>query len=165
MPSSPIKGYLNPPRLRAWDGSDEPPGPARSGERAFRGDRRGNDIPRLDHDPQRPTPDARLCRKARCQATKLCYMGHLFMGNRTDPVVDTGTTHATGTAEREAVEAMVGEAAEFGWITRGTDRAFVAEHVLDLREGNAIPHVAQNTTDRCSAIDGCTTRRPGQAAS
>src|SRR5262249_52976982 len=36
----------------------------------------------------------------------------------------------------------------------------VAEFVADLRELNVTPHVAQNTTNRRSAIDGRTTRPP-----
>jgi hypothetical protein len=35
--------------------------------------------------------------------------------------------------------------------------------VADLRELNIAPHVAQNTTNRASAIDGRTTRHPGYA--
>src|SRR3954462_4833964 len=74
-------------------------------------------------------------------------------------------THA-GTAEREAAEAMVGGVPGCGRITLGADKAFdVAEHVAKLREMNVTPHVAQNTTNRASAIDGRTTRHPGYALS
>jgi hypothetical protein len=41
----------------------------------------------------------------------------------------------------------------------------VAEFVADLREYNVTPHVAQNTTNRRSAIDGRTTRHSGYAVS
>ena len=41
----------------------------------------------------------------------------------------------------------------------------VAEFVADLRELNVTPHMAQNTTNRRSAIDGRTTRHPGYAVS
>jgi hypothetical protein len=37
--------------------------------------------------------------------------------------------------------------------------------VAKLREMNVTPHVAQNTTNRSSAIDGRTTRHPGYALS
>src|SRR3954463_7080052 len=51
-------------------------------------------------------------------------------------------------------------------ITLGADKAFdVAGHVAKLREMNVTPHVAQNTTNRASAIDGRTTRHPGYALS
>jgi hypothetical protein len=41
----------------------------------------------------------------------------------------------------------------------------VAGFVADLREHRVTPHVAQNTTNRRSAIDGRTTRHPGYAIS
>jgi Transposase DDE domain len=41
----------------------------------------------------------------------------------------------------------------------------VAEFVANLRELNVTPHVAQNTTNRRSAIDGRTTRHSGYAVS
>jgi transposase len=147
--------------FRPKDGSDEPPGPGRNGERDFRGERRSNDTHASTTDP-----DARLYRKARGQAARLCYMGHLLMENRSGLVVDTETTHATGTAEREAAEDMAGDVAGSGRITLGSDKAFdVAEHVANLREMNVTPHVAQSTTNRTSAIDGRTTRHPGYALS
>jgi hypothetical protein len=51
-------------------------------------------------------------------------------------------------------------------ITLGADKAYdVAGFVADLRAYNVTPHVAQNTTNRRSAIDGRTTRHPGYAVS
>jgi hypothetical protein len=51
-------------------------------------------------------------------------------------------------------------------ITLGADKAQdVAEFVGELRECNVTPHVAQNTTNRRSAIDGRTTRHPGYEVS
>ena len=41
----------------------------------------------------------------------------------------------------------------------------IREFVADLRELNVTPHVAQNTTNRRSAIDGRTTSHPGYAVS
>ena len=41
----------------------------------------------------------------------------------------------------------------------------MAGFVADLRQHNVTPHVAQNTTNRRSAIDGRTTRHPGYAVS
>lgn len=147
--------------FRPQDGSYEPPGPGRNGERDFRGERRSNDTHASTTDP-----DARLYRKARGQAARLCYIGHLLMENRSGLVVDTETTHATGTAEREAAEDMTGDVASSGRITLGSNKAFdVAEHVANLREMNVTPHVAQSTTNRSSAIDGCTTRHSGYALS
>lgn len=156
-----IDAWASMKSFRPKDGSDEPLGPGRNGERDFRGERRSNDTHASTTDP-----DARLYRKARGQAARLCYMGHLLMENRSGLVVDTETTHATGTAEREAAEDMAGDVAGSGRITLGSDKAFdVAEHVANLREMNVTPHVAQSTTNRSSAIDGRTTRHPGYALS
>src|SRR5256885_12917761 len=49
-----------------------------------------------------------------------------------------------------------------GRITWGGDKAYdTVEHVALVRELGATPHVAQNDTNRQSAIDGRTTRHPG----
>src|SRR5690606_452729 len=69
----------------------------RNAERDFRGEKRSNATHASTTDP-----DARLFKKARGQAAKLCHMGHVLMENRNGLVVDAILTHATGTAEREA---------------------------------------------------------------
>src|ERR671914_1093270 len=97
-----IEAWASMKSFRPKDSGDEPPGPGRNGERDFRGERRSNATHASTTDP-----GARLYREARGQASKLCHMGHLLMENRNGLVVDTETTHATGTAEREAAEAMV----------------------------------------------------------
>src|SRR5262249_29499424 len=44
-------------------------------------------------------------------------------------------------------------------ITVGADKGFdTADFVSDMRDFNVTPHVAQNTTNRLSAIDGRTIR-------
>ena len=51
-------------------------------------------------------------------------------------------------------------------LTLGADKAYdVHEFVDDLRDLNVTPHIAQNTTNRSSAIDTRTTRHPGYAIS
>jgi hypothetical protein len=88
------------------------------------------------------------------------------MENRHALLVDARLTLATGTAEREAALEMVADRAGNHRITLGADKAYdAAEFVADLRELNATPHVAQNTTNRRSAIDGRTTRHSGYAVS
>jgi transposase len=111
-------------------------------------------------------PDARLYRKGPGQPAKLAYLGHVLMENRHALVVGTRLTLATGAAEREAALAMVADRPGNHRITLGADKAYdVAEFVADLREYNVTPHVAQNTTNRRSAIDRRTTRHPGYAVS
>ena len=88
------------------------------------------------------------------------------MENRHALVVDTRLTLATGTAEREAGLDMIAARPGNHRITLGADKAYdVAGFVVDLRQYNVTPHVAQNTTHRRSAIDARTTRHPGYAVS
>jgi hypothetical protein len=113
-----------------------------------------------------------LYRKGPGQPAKLVYLGYVLMENRHALVVDARLTLATGTAEREAaleMAAAVPAITGSRWVpTRAYPReggAYdVAGFVADLRQCNAAPHVAQNTTNRRSAIDGRTTRHPGYAS-
>jgi len=146
------------------EGGDGPPpddaGGGRNAERDFHGERRCNDTHASTTDP-----DARLYRKGRGKEAKLCHMGHLLMENRNGLIVDALVTPATGTAERDAAEAMLGRQVGRHRATLGADKGYdAASFVAALRTLNVTPHIAQNTTRR-SAIDGRTTRHPGYAVS
>jgi hypothetical protein len=82
-------------------------------------------------------------------------------------VVEAELGSATGTIEREAAMTMVARHSPgSGRLTLGADKAYdVHEFVDDLRDLNITPHIAQNTTNRTSAIDARTTRHPGYAIS
>src|ERR1700674_1502224 len=156
-----LKAWASMKSFRPKDGSGEPPQPGRNGERDFHGETRSNETHASVTDP-----DARLYRKAPGQPAKLAYLGHVLMENRHALVVDTRLTLATGTAEREAGLEMVVARPGKHRITLGADKAYdVAGFVADLRAYKVTPHVAQNTTNRRSAIDGRTTRHPGYAVS
>ncbi len=143
------------------DGSDLAKATGRNAERDFRGEKRGNDTHASTTDP-----DARLYKKAQGQAAKLCHMGHLLMENRHGLIIDALLTHATGTAEREAALTMLERLEGRHRITLGADKAYdVVGFIAKLRKINITPHVAQNTANRRSAIDGRTTRHPGYAVS
>jgi transposase len=147
--------------FRPKDGSGEPPGPGRNGARDFHGEQLSNETHASTTDP-----DARLYKKAKGAAAKLCHSGHVVMENRSFLVVDASVTHATGTAEVEAATAMVGAIAGQHRITVGGDKLFdTTEFVAGMRDLNATPHVAQNDKGRGSAIDGRTTRHPGYKVS
>ena len=78
-------------------------------------------------------------------------MGHVMMENRHGLAVDTRLTLATGTAEREAALAMAKARPGNRRITVGADKAYdAAGFVAALRERNATPHIAQNTSTRRS---------------
>jgi len=88
------------------------------------------------------------------------------MENRNGLIVDGGVSEASGTAERDAAQAMVAAIPGRHRITVGGDKNFdTAGFVAALHEVNATPHVAQNTSNRRSAVDRRTTRHPGYAIS
>ena len=67
---------------------------------------------------------------------------------------------------RRIALAMVADRPGHHRITLGPDKAYdEAGFVAELHEYNVTPHVAQNTTNRRSAIDGRTTRHSGYAVS
>jgi transposase len=110
-------------------------------------------------------PDARLARKGNGKEAKLCYTGHVLMENRNGLAVDVALLPATGTAEREAAIEMLA-AQPAGGLTVGADKNYdTRDFVAQLREMVVTPHVAQNDTNRRSAIDGRTTRHAGYAIS
>ena len=127
----------------------------------FHGSRRKNETHASTTDPE-----ARMYRKGKGKETKLTYMGHALMENRNGLCIDTRTTLSTGTAEVEAAEAMVEAIPGSHQITVGADKGYdTAGFVKALREAQATPHIAQNTSGRNSNIDGRTTRHEGYSVS
>ena len=156
-----IEAWASMKSFRPKDGSGEPPADGRNGKRDFHGEKRSNETHASTTDP-----DARLYKKAAGQASKLCHMGHVVMENRNGLVVDASVTLATGTAEREAAEAMIRDMPAGHRITVGADKAYdTAGFVGGMRGLDATPHVTQNTKRRRSAIDGRATRHAGYKAS
>jgi transposase len=156
-----VEAWASMKSLRAKDGSDEPPGPGRNGERDFHGQTRTNDTHASTTDP-----DAKLYKKAQGREAKLCFMGHALIENRHGLVVQADATLANGTAERDAALAMIDRHAPgtTNRLTLGADKAYDArEFVGGLRQMCVTPHVAQKA--RSSAIDGRTTRHLGYAVS
>ena len=152
-----IEAWASMKSFRPKDGSGEPPGPGRNGARDFHDEARSNETHASTTDP-----DARLYKKAKGQAAKLCYMGHVVIENRSCLVIEATTTCATGTAEREAAVAMIGAIPGQHRITVGGDKAYdTAAVVADMRTLDATPHVTRNDKARRSAIDGRTTRHAG----
>jgi hypothetical protein len=94
-------------------------------------------------------------------------MGHALMENRTGLVVATMVTQATGTAEREAAEAMiVHHSPGARRITLDADKGYdAAAFVADMPALKVTLHIAQNLSARRSAIHARTTRHPGYAVS
>jgi transposase len=157
--------------LEAWashksfkpkDGPPSEPPAGRNAEVQWHGEKRSNETHQSTTDPE-----ARLARKSNATAAKLCYAGHLLMEHRNALIVDAELTAATGYAERDAAVEMLGRvptrkrrrtvAGDKGYDTKG--------FVTDVRDLGFTPHLAQNTTNRHSAIDGRTTRHRGHTVS
>ncbi len=130
-------------------------------EEDFHGEKRCNDTHQSTTDP-----DARLYRKSKGSEAKLSYLGHVLMENRNGLLVQTRVTRAHGTAEREAALEMAEEVSGVRRVTLGADKNYdTRDFVRELRERNVTPHVAQNNTNRSSAIDRRTTRHVGYEVS
>jgi transposase len=122
----------------------------------FRGDKRSNQTHESKTDP-----DAKLYRKSSGSEARLSYLGHTLVENRSGLIVGTYVTQADGHAERDAALLMLYEKRKKmrQRFTLGADKAYDAQDfVKALREMNVVPHVAQNTNQRKSAIDQRTTR-------
>lgn len=129
----------------------------------FHGEKRSNDTHQSTTDPE-----SRLYRKGAGKEAKLSFMGHVVIDNRYGLVVSTRYTQATGKAEREAGRAMIKrvKGKRSKQITLGADKSYdTHDFVEEMRRLKVTPHVAQNNTNRASAIDERTTRHPGYAIS
>lgn len=157
--------------VRAWAShksfvSKDGPPPPSSGPRAnpevnFKGETRTNDTHQSTTDP-----NAKLYTKSKKAGAIPAYMGHVLTENRNGLVVDERLTEASGTAEREAALAMLGRLPGEARKTVGADKAYDIEPFVEgCRDIHVTPHVAQNTTNRQSRIDGRTTRHAGYALS
>jgi transposase len=151
-------------RPTSTDGDDDAP-PTDPGNPTvnFRGDKRSNATHASTTDPE-----SRLAKKGKGKEARLSFAAHALMENRHGLLVDFQLTTATGTAERDAAPVMLDQARERGFHPRtvGADKQYdTVDFVRDLRARKVTPHVAQNTTNRASAIDGRTTSHPGYALS
>lgn len=163
-----IEAWASMKSFRPKDGSGDPPGPGRNGERDFRREKRSNETHASTTDP-----DARLFRKADGQESKLAYLGHALMENKNGLIVDAQATHATGTAEREAALVMIERTRRPGRrVTLGADKLYdAASFTGELRARGITPHVAINGTVskrgkvRKTLVDKRTTRHEGYAIS
>jgi len=127
----------------------------------FHGERRSNATHASTTDPE-----ARLARKGKAQEAKLFYTGHVLMENRNGLAVAGCVIPASGHAERAAALALLGEREGRERVTLGADKGYdTRDFVAAVRLLGVTPHVAQNTTNRASAIDGRTTRHPGYGVS
>jgi len=158
-----IEAWASMKSFRPKDDDDNNNGAGRNAERNFRGQKRRNDTHASTTDPE-----ARLYRKGAGKESKLCFMGHALMENRTGLAVGVMVTQANGTAEREAALELARRHTKKSRITLGADKAYdVTAFVEDLRQQNITPHIAvqdhlsKTGKRRKTKIDGRTTRHIG----
>ena len=142
------------------DGSDD-----NSDSGNFKGKGRSNDTHESTTDA-----DARLYCKGD-NASRLRYMGHTLIDNRHGLIANAMVTIADGYAEREAAKSMINDARQaannpLAEITLGADKGYDAQEFIDAcSEMKVIPHVAQNTSGRSSAVPGAIAASKGYAIS
>jgi transposase len=136
-------------------------GPPADGGGDFRGQRRSNDTHASVTDPEAPS-----YRKAHGKEARLAYLGDALMDNRHGLAVDGCAAQATGTAERDAAAAMIDRIKTDGEISLGTDKGYDAQAFVEwLTRGQVLLHIAQNTTNRRSAVSNRVARTPAYAVS
>lgn len=156
-----IEALASQKSYRPKDENEPPEGGGRNPTVDFRGEKRCRDTHESKTDK-----GALLFKKSQGTAAKLSYLGHILMENRNGLVTDTRVTQATGKAEREAAADMVCALGGTHRVTLGADKNYDTKGFVDeMRCANVTPHVAQNTTNRSSAIDERTTRHPGYKTS
>jgi transposase len=134
-----LKAWASMKSFQPKDGSGKP-SPGRNGEADFRKTKRSNETHASTTDK-----DARLFRKGDGQESRLSYLGHALMENRSGLVVAAEATLATGTAEREAAAALSKRLPE--GATLGADKNYDAEAFVEGLKARGIePHVAINGT-------------------
>ena len=154
-----MEAWASQKSFRPKDGTEKPPGTG--GDVDFRGEKRKNQT----HE-SRTDPEARLWTKSRGSQAKRSYMGHVLMENRNGLLLQAFLSEANGRAEREAALLMAEALPPGKRVTTGGDKAYdTQEFVGELRGMNITPHVAQNRSNRRSAVDERTTRHGGYEVS
>src|SRR5437879_12961893 len=148
--------------LKSFKRKDAPPGPPDDPGNPtvnFHGERRSNTTHTSTTDP-----DARLARKGKAQEAKLFYTGHVLMENRNGLAVGGCVIPASGHAERAAALELLGALGRGRRVTLGADKGYdTRDFVAAGRLLGVTPHVAQNSTNRASALDGRATGHAGYA--
>lgn len=142
-----IQAWAGHKSFRRKDGGDD-----EGGGGSFRGEKRSNDT-----HASRTDDDARLFRKGNT-ASELRYMGHALSDNRHGLIVNARVSRADGYAERDAAERMIADARQALGddttpITLGADKGYDAQEFIEACEQlKVVPHVAQNKSNRRSAV-------------
>ena len=130
----------------------------------FKGKTRSNETHESSTDA-----DARLYRKGKT-ASELRFMGHTLSDNRHGLIANAMVTLADGYAEREAAKVMIADAKQVAGdkakVTLGADKGYdAAEFIEALKTMDVVPHVAQNTSNRKSAVPDSVAKTDGYVIS
>lgn len=114
-------------------------------------------------------PDARLLRKGRGKAAKLCDGFHMLMENRHGLILDVESTRAGVKVERDAALTMLDRvrrkhehAGHKPPATLGADKGYHAnEFGYDLLDRSVMPHIARIAGRDTPGLDGRTARSAG----
>lgn len=158
-----IEAWASHKSFKRKDGtpSQEPPDDPGNPTVDFHGEKRSNTTHQSTTDPE-----ARLFKKSKGAPAQLCYLGEVLMENRHGLIVKPKVMQATGTAEPEAALELVQAIPGSRRATLGGDKKYDTRDFVDaVRSLRITPHVAQNDTNRKSAIDRRTTRHPGYEVS
>jgi hypothetical protein len=139
------------------DGSDDGVG----------GDSRGQKRSNKTHESTTDA-DARLYKKSYGKNSRLSYLGHALVENRTGLIAVAMVTHIDGYAEHSAALLMLQQKQEARSrrITMGVDKAYDTKGFASTVRGlNVTPHVTKNDKGRRRNWDRRTTRQPGFAIS
>jgi transposase len=154
-----LEAWASQKSFKPKGGAGRPPDDPKNPTVNFHGQTRRNDTHQSTTDPE-----ARLYKKAVGREAKLGYLAHLLTENRHGLIIDTAVTAASGTAERDAAIALLGELPlTTRRVTVAADKAYdVRAWVAAVRRMGITPHVAQNEFGYGgSAIDARTTRHGG----
>jgi transposase len=123
------------------DGSGEPPGSGRNGERDFHGEQRSNRTHASTTDPE-----AKLYKKGKGKEAKLSYIGNVMTENRNGFVVEAELRQVSGMVERAAAKDMIVRYSPGAKrITVGADKAFelhVIERIKLVDDGKVLEVVS-----------------------
>jgi transposase len=158
-----LEAWASQKSFRPKQEGEPPTGTPRDAD--FHGEQRSNATHQSTTDPE-----ARLYKKSKGSEAKLSYLGHVLMENRNGLLVRTMVTQADGTAERDAALLLAWKTTAKMPPTRrvtlaGDKNYDTQDFVSTVRQMRITPHVAQNNTNRSSAIDARTTRHAGYAIS
>jgi transposase len=156
-----IEAWASVKSFKPKDGPPSTGGGGRNETIDFRGKKLTNDTHGSVTDP-----DAKLYRKGPGKESKLSYLGHTLMENRSGLIVRTAVTVAGSKQEREAALDMITKLPRTSRrITLGADKGYdTMGFIQELRARNITPHIARNDGNH-SRLDGRTTRHPNYSLS